>query len=127
MPSTANIVVADATPTNHTFAPQSASLALSTWQESSAETYEGNGRIAISMSPPNSSRKTSRMKLTCALPIERTVDDVVKVTDTILYTVEAVVPSTCSAGEAANAFALVKNTLANALIGGYFADRTPVF
>lgn len=127
MPAIANIVVADATPTNHTFKPQSASMALSTWAETSATTFEGNGRIAIAMSPPSSTRKTSRIKLTLHLPVERTVDGVVKVTDTCLYTLEGVIPATCSASEAEQSFTILQNLVASTLAEAYFASREPAW
>lgn len=127
MPSTANIVVADATPTNHTFKPLSASLALSTWAEFDATIYEGNARLSIALSNPTATRKTSRLKQVLSYPFERTVDGIVTVPDTILYTVEAVLPSACSAAEALEAYTVFKNLWANTLVQSYFASREPVY
>lgn len=127
MPAIANIVVADATPVNHTFEPQSASLALSTWAEETATTFEGNGRIAVAMSNPTSTRKTSRIKINYAQPIERDVDGVVKVTDTILYTFEAVLPSSCSMDEAELAYTVACNILGSTQIASYLVNRKPVY
>lgn len=127
MPAIGVITVADATPTNHSFNPQTASLALSSWAEATATTYEGNGRVAVSMSNPTSTRKTSRVKLTFSLPIERLVDGVTMVTDTIIYSVEAVVPSNCSAAEALKGYTLFKNLVAHTVVQSYCADRVPVY
>lgn len=127
MPATANIVIADAVPTNHTYKPRSASLALSTWAESSAATYEGNGRLAIVMSQPTASRRTTREKLTLSIPIERTVDSVISVQDTITYILEAIIPATCSDAEANNAYTQFKNLMSNALVLAYLAQREPVY
>lgn len=127
MPATTNIVVADATPTDHTYKPQSASLGLSTWAETSAATYAGNGRIAIAMSLPSAARRTTREKLTLTLPIERTVEGVVGVSDTITYILEAIIPATVSDAEATSAYTQFKNLMSNALVSAYLAHREPVY
>lgn len=127
MPATTNIVVADATPTDHTYKPQSASLGLSTWAETSAATYAGNGRIAIVMSLPSATRRTTREKLTLSLPIERTVDGVVVVSDTITYILEAIIPAAVSDAEATSAYTQFKNLMSNALVLAYLAHREPVY
>lgn len=127
MPAISNIVAANAVPTNHTFKPQSASLALSTWSENDGTIFEGNARLAVSMSNPTATRKTTRIKVVLSYPLERTVSGIVVVPDTILYTLEAVIPSACSAAEALDAYTTEKNVLANTLIQSYLADREPVY
>lgn len=127
MPATSNIVIADAVPTNHTLKPLSASLGLSTWAETSATTYEGNARLAIAMSNPTSTRKTTRLKMTFTMPVERTVDSVVRVADTITYILEAIIPATCSETEAIKAQTMWKNLQSNALVIAYQAQREPVY
>lgn len=127
MPATANIVVANAIPTNHTFKPLSAALALSTWSETDGSIYEGNARLAISLSNPTSTRKTSRIKMVLSYPFERTVSGIVTVPDTILYTLEAVIPSSCSGSEALDAYTVAKNLMANPLVQSYLANREPVY
>lgn len=127
MPAIANIVVADATPTNHTLIPQQAALALSTWMAKEAATYEGNPRAALQMSPPSKVRPTSRVKVTLAIPFERTVDAVVTVPDTITFFVDAVIPSSCSDAEAEKAYVMFKNLMAHATVEAYLADREAVY
>lgn len=127
MPAIANIVVADATPTNHTLRPLSASLALSTWAENDGAIYEGNARLAISLSNPTAARKTTRIKAVLSYPFERTVAGVITVPDTILYTIEAVLPSGCSPTETLDGYTVARNVLANALVQSYFASREPVY
>lgn len=127
MPAIANIVIADNVPADHTFKPLSASLPLSTWAETTATTYDGNSRLAVSMSNPSASRKTTRTKAILTFPIERTVDSVVVVDDTILYTVEAVIPASCSAGEALKVYTLFKNLAAHTVMQDFFANREPVY
>lgn len=127
MPSIANIVVADATPANHTFIPLSAAMALSTWAAREAATFEGNPRFAAVMSPPSSARKTSRVKTILTVPFERTDGSIVTVPDTIIFTVEAVIPSSCSDAEALKVFTMQKNLFANSIVQAYFAGREPAY
>lgn len=127
MPAISNIVVADATPANHTFLPQQAALALSTWAAREAATFEGNPRLAVSMSNPSKVRPTSRIKINFTLPFERTVDGLISVPDTIIYTVEAVVPAACSDAEALKGFTMLKNLVAHTVIQSYLASREPTW
>lgn len=127
MPAISNIVIADAVPANHTFVPQSASMALSTWMTTAAATYEGNSRIGMVMSPPSKARPTTRERITLAVPFERTVEGVVSVPDTILFTADAVIPSACSAAEALKGYTLFKNLLAHAMVLAYMANREPAY
>jgi hypothetical protein len=127
MPAINNIVIADAAPANHTLAPQQAAMALSLWQAAEAATYGGNTRLAVTMSPPSKTRATTRIKGTLTVPHERTVEGVVSVPDTSIYTFEAVIPSAVSAAEAADGYALFKNLVAHATVQAYVADRTAVW
>lgn len=127
MPSTANIVIADAVPANHTLLPQQAGMALSTWKANEAATYAGNMRLATVMSAPSKARPTTRDKLTFAVPFERTIEGIITVPDTIIYAVDAVIPSTCSDAESLKAFTLFKNLFGNAIIQAFFAGREPTW
>lgn len=127
MPNIANIVVADATPVNHTFLPQRAAMELSTWVTKEAVTHDGNPRLAIVMSPPASNRKTTRNKLTLTIPFEREVDGVTRVADTIIYTIDVVIPANCSDAEADKAYTMFKNLVAHATVESYCVARLNVF
>lgn len=127
MPAIANIIVADATPTNHTLVPQQAAMALSTWMAKEAATYEGNPRLAVTMSPPSKARPTTRVKLTFTVPFERTVDGVVVVPDAYIFIGEAVISSALSDAEALKAFTMSKNLMAHATVQSYLASREPVY
>lgn len=126
MPETANIVVADATPADHTLYPRQAGLGLSTWSSKEAATYDGELRLSVTMSLPSKNRATTRMRQTFTVPVEREVDGVVQVDDTITYITDVVIPKTCSDAEAAKAAALFRNLQDNSLIQSYFASREPV-
>jgi hypothetical protein len=127
MPAIANIVVADATPTNHTLVPLAASMQSSMWAETTATNYEGNVRLNLGMSPPSSQRPTTRNTLSFHVPMERTVDGVIVVEDVVLFTVSQVVAKTCSAAEALKAYTLFKNLVAHTTVQSYFAGREPVY
>lgn len=127
MPAIDNIVVADATPTNHTLAPITASMAASEWMEDAAVTYDGNARLKMSMSPPTSQRPTTRNKLDFYVPLEREVDGVTVVTDVIIFNLNHVVAKTVSNEEAAKAYALFKNLVANSTVESYLSARKPAY
>lgn len=127
MPAISNIVVADATPTNHTFLPQQASIALSTWMEGAAATYEGNSRVAMTMSPPSKARATTREKISLAVPFERTVNGVVVVPDIMLFNTDVVIPSALSAAESLKGYTMWKNLVAHAVVQALIAAREPAW
>lgn len=127
MPAIANIVVADATPENHTLIPQTASMANSTWIEASAATYEGNARVTAAMSPPVAQRPTTRSSFKCSFPIEREVDGITAVGDVIIFNVEQVIAKTVSQAEADQVYAMFKNLMASSIVESYFADRLPAY
>lgn len=127
MPAIGNVVIADAVPANHTLVPLAASMAMSNWAENSASIYDGNARLAITMSPPSAARKSTRNKVTLTVPILGTVDGLTTVARTMIFTLEGVIPSDCTAAEAANGYAMMKNLAAHATVQSYFADRVPVF
>lgn len=127
MPAITNIVVADATPTNHTLIPMSASMANSQWMEKSAATFEGNTRVVAKMNPPTSQRPTTRNIITLNVPLERDVDGVTVVGDVIIFEVNQVIAKTVSDAEALRAYAIFKNLIAHATIQSYLAAREPVY
>lgn len=79
------------------------------------------------MSNPSATRRTSRTKAVLTIPFERTVNGIVVVADTILFTIEGVVPATCSAAEALKAYTMLKNTASHPVLQSYFADREPAY
>jgi hypothetical protein len=127
MPAIANIVVADATPTDHTLVPITASMALSEWMEDAADTYEGNARVRASMSPPTSQRPTTRNKVDLFVPLEREVDGVTVVTDVIIFNLSHVIAKTCTSDEAAKAYAMFKNLVAHSTVESYLSARKPAY
>jgi hypothetical protein len=127
MPATANIVIADNVPSNHTLVPQTATMGLSSWIGTAASTFDGNLRLALTMSPPSKSRATTRIKESFVVPFERDVDGVILVQDSISFFTDAVIPKTVSAAEALKAYTLWKNLQANAFIQAYLANREPAY
>jgi hypothetical protein len=127
MPAIANIVVADATPTDHTLVPLSAFMANSQWSERSAAIFEGNARVMLGMSPPTSQRPTTRNVLKLYVPVEQEVDGVTVVTDTILFTLDHVLSKTVSDADALKAYTMFKNLVAHATVQSYMASREPAY
>lgn len=126
MSAITNIVIADAVPANHTYLPQSASMALSTWSAAAAY-FEANERIAISMSQPTSQRKTSRVRIVHTVPFARLESGVLVRVDNIIFTTDAVIPSGCTESEALGAYAQHKNLQATTVVQDYLGKRTPVW
>lgn len=127
MPAISNIVVADSVPSNHTYYPRSASMATSIWVETAAPIYEGNGRITASMSPPTSARRTTRSKFVHLIPVYTEVDGIYRVTDTIIFNTEAVMPVGVTPLVAANAYAQHKNLQSSSIVQAYFSSGDPAY
>jgi hypothetical protein len=102
-------------------------MALSSWIGTDASTYDGNLRLALTMSPPGKTRQTTRIRESFAVPFERDVDGVILVQDTVSFFTDVVIPKTVSSAEALKAFTLWKNLQANAFITAYFASREPAY
>lgn len=127
MPAIGNIVVADNTPANHTLEPISASVALSSWAQTDASVFDGNKRLAVSMSLPNAARKTFRTKHVLTVPVIEVVDGVDKVVDTMIFTIESVVPQTVSAANALHGYKMLDSYVGGATCQAYIAGRSPVY
>lgn len=127
MPATGNIVVADATPTNHTFEPLTASLASSTWRASDNSTADGKSRLAMLMSPPSTARRTEKDTISLVVPIEGTVDGVVQVVRILFSDTKFTIPSDATDADRAKLYAMHKNLMAHATVQSYVQDGKPVY
>lgn len=128
MPAISNIVVADSVPTNHTYYPRQASMAMSAWTETSAPIFEGNARLAAVMSPPTASRKTTRTKFTHTIPVYReNAEGLFVVSDVMIFTTEGVLPTGLTAVEALNGWTQHKNLQGSSIAQAYFASADPAY
>lgn len=127
MPAIGNIVVADATPTNHTFEPMTASMALSTWRASDNTTQDGKSRLTMAMSAASSARRTEKDTISLVVPIEGTVDGVVQVVRTLYSDTKFTIPVDATDADRAKFYALHKNLMAHATVQSYVQDGKCVY
>jgi hypothetical protein len=104
-----------------------ASVAKSQWMEKSGTIYEGNARLDLAMSLPSASRPTTRNTAVFYIPLERVVDGVTVVEDTIIFNVSQVIARTVTDAEALKAYTMFKNLMAHATVQSYLAGREPVY
>lgn len=127
MPSAANIVLADSTPTNHTFVPVQVSPSLTIHVESGvAITPSGDLSFTSSLDLANVKRPTDRVKLQFNFPVEQTTDGVTTVAYVGRVFVDAAIPVQMTAAQRADLAAYASNLMANAVIQGYFS-RLPQY
>lgn len=128
MPSIANLTLADATPTNHTYVPQSASVGITTLINKEGNIYQGNPKVTLSFSPASQSRSTARAKFQLELPLERQ-DDAGNyyVAGTARAFVDVVSPSLMTQAEKDDFAALFQSLIADSTVAGYISDDDPMY
>lgn len=121
MGAISTITVADATPTNHDFAPTGISQdGVARWLEKTASVPAGFLPLSVSLRPPvpGSSDPVYRFLMTLNVPtlVTETINGVARssLERTIRYKVEAIMPATSTLAERQHATAYVKNLLAHA-------------
>lgn len=129
MPAIANIVLADATPANHTFVPVSCTPDQAVWLDRDGTTAAGSKELVASYSRANSSRKTDRIKIRLNVPYEATSTDtgLTYVAYTARLSSDVVLPDEMSATERGHFAALVANAFANAVLKGYISNLDPAY
>jgi hypothetical protein len=119
MAAISNLVVADATPTNHTLYPLSASIASSKYAEQAANIMSGNRTLELKLSLASKTRATDRATVLYAAPKEQEVDGVWGVASTGRFTGEYVIPENWTSAErnhfATEAASIVANAVIKAL------------
>lgn len=121
MASAAAIVLADSTPTNHTFSPMQASPELTVHVENGvAVTAPGAMSLTSSFSMASAKRPTDRIQFRVNYPVEQTLEGVTTVAYTARAIVDVVIPPQMTNTERLHLGAFVKNMMANSVIQGYF-------
>lgn len=127
MPAISNVVVADATPTNHTLYPLSASIASSRFNERAANTVAGNRSLEIKLALANATRPTDRVTVLYAAPYEVLLDGAYVVNDIMRFSGEFVLATSIPSGIREDFATEVKNLMAHALLMSYVRDRDPCY
>lgn len=125
MAAAANIVIADGSSANHTFAPARKTGMLVEYEErTTPHTPDGFYTIGISQTAPNSSSPIIKTRITISLPVE--VYDSTTATysyaNTSRVNIDVLMPKTLSSGNRADLYAYAKNLLANAVISGLISS-----
>lgn len=127
MPAIANVVVADATPTNHTLYPLSAAIASSRFNERAAHTVAGNRALEIKLALANATRPTDRVTVLYSAPYEVLQDGAYVVNDIMRFSGEFVLATTIPSDIREDFVTEVKNLMAHALVMSYARDRDPCY
>lgn len=122
MSTIANLVIADATPTNHTFYPIKSGL------DSQWITHEGanalvQGKLVLGSSLASAARSTDKFKVNYSWPFAKTVDDVVTVRSTPRFLADVIVPDDMTVAERLMFWTMVRNVLAATLVAAHITDR----
>lgn len=122
MSSIANLVIADATPTNHTFYP------IKSGMDSQWITHEGanalvQGKLVLVSSLASAVRATDKFKMNFSWPFAKTVDGVVSVRSTPRILADVILPDDMTAAERLMFWTMFRNACAAALVAGTITDR----
>lgn len=127
MPQATTIALNDSSAISHDFVPISVNGQQSVLANGEADTGAGEMTIVLQMDRANGNRPTDRVKYRFNMPIEQTVDGVVRVNDTARAEVNIILPESLSTTQRADFAAYVANLLNNSLVSGYVEDLEPLF
>jgi len=127
MPAFANIVLADSTPANHTFAPVRVEGGVAYHEDRDSTTSAGYKTLSLEMSRATATRPTNRVKVRLNVPYEQTVDGAVVIRSTARHISENIIPDDMSSTERAHFAALIASAHANAVIKGYSSTLDPEY
>lgn len=131
MPSATDLVINDgqATPVAHTFEPAFVQTAKSIFfdRTGSGSTSAGYTRLELGYSMATPKRTTNRVRISLAMPIEKTVDGRAEIACIPRANIDIILPDELTQAERDDMAAYVKNTLANAVVNGYISDLDPVY
>lgn len=127
MPAIASVVLADATPANHTLYPMSASIASSRFMARDGNTAAGNRALEIKLALASKTRATDRVTILYAAPYEVLQDGAYVVDDILRFSGEFVIAQSVPVAFRNHFVTEVKNLMAHALITSYVKDRDPCF
>lgn len=121
MASAAAIVLADSTPTDHTFSPMQASPELTVHVENGVSvTAPGAKSLTSSFSMASAKRPTDRIQFRINYPVEQTVDGITSVAFVARAIVDVVIPPQMTNTDRLHLGAFLKNLMANTVMQGYF-------
>lgn len=127
MPAATTIVLADATPANHTFSPLSTDGGVALLEDRDSTTSAGFKTLLLTLKKANGARSTNRVNIRLNVPYEQTIDGAVSIRSVARLSADVVIPDDMTGTERDHFAALVKNAFANAIVTGYIADLDPLY
>jgi hypothetical protein len=127
MPTAADIVLNDSAPAAHTFEPQSITPDKAVHVDRDSTTSAGQKNLILGVSPARPSRPTNRVTVRLNMPVEYTVDGVVRVRDIARHSSDTVLPEAMTTTEREDFAAFIMNAYANAVVKGLVEELEPVY
>lgn len=129
MPSASTITLADgqATPVTHDFVPMSVTPGRTVLVNRESDTSAGQMQLIVGFDPAKVSRKTNRVSIRFNLPVEQTVDGVVKVAYVARFSADVVLPEEMTQAQRDDLAAYIKNALADSVVNGIISDLDPIY
>lgn len=127
MPAAAAIVLTndDLSTASHT--PVSVSPEYSIFENRDNATSAGYHSIGLGFSRATPQRKTTRVRVRYAMPIEQTVDGIVRVSHTPRFNGEFILPEEMTATEKLDLQKRIETLISNAFVQSMVEDNEPVY
>jgi hypothetical protein len=127
MPLASTVVIADATPTNHTFSPVQVSTQKALLLDKSTSIPASNKTMVLKFNLANANRATDRIRQELHAPIEQTIDFIVSVRSTPRFLADWVMPADMDDAERENFVAMVVSFIGHAITEAYARSRDPMY
>lgn len=127
MPDVSSVVVADATPTNHTMYPLVKGLASSKFIGREGTIPRSDRSLELKLSLASASRATDRVTVLYSSPVTVEVDGVDTVSDIQRFSCEFVLAETVGSETREDFVAEVASLISSALMLAYVKDRDPAY
>lgn len=128
MPAAANIVLADATPANHTYEPMEGDSSNFLFLERTlSATSAGAESLRYTFSRASEARPTDRIGIRLDIPYEQTVDGVTTVHSIARFSGTVTLPDTMTAGDREDFMALLVSLFGHATTASYIENLAPVY
>lgn len=127
MPQASTMAINDSVPTSVSFSPSTQENGVLVLKNDAASTGAGRKAISYSYSDASSTRPTVKVRANLAIPVEHTVDGIVRVAYVLRGNAEFIIPKEATALERADLHALFVNMLSHADIKGSVEDLEAIW
>lgn len=126
MSALANLVIADNTPTNHTFYPISRENGVLRFVNRESTTQAGNMLASLSLAYAQKGKAVNRVRTSFVHPFEVTVDGLTTVRDFAQANTDFILPVGMTAAELTRFATMHKNMQALAAVFAYYGSLDPM-